>query len=219
MPGISIIVCTYNDSNFLTKCLPICFSQPGETEIIVVDDCSSVPMDKYLDECIINNKVRYIYHERNQGLSAARNTGITAAKYDLCIPMDADDNFYPNVLPQMAAAMTDDTDVVYGNVTDSGRVHYAKQNLTKEMFLQDNPLFCSSLFRKSVWEKAHGYEVLPHAHYEDWGFWSRAFKAGCKFKYVPITVYEHLNRPDSMLKQLHPYRPRFIEIATRALRD
>lgn len=219
MAGVSIICCTYNDSHFLKKCLPSCLKQNMDKEIIIVDDASSKPLDPFVTEFIAQHGAKYIRHDKNMGLSGARNTGVSNAKYDLCIPMDADDFFYDDVFPPMVTAMTDDVDVIYGNVTDSGITHYPiKEQLTKEHFLRDNPLFCSSLFRKKVWHAAGGYEVLPHAHYEDWGFWCRAFKNGIKFKYIPLTVYEHTNRPDSMLKQLHPNRARFVEIATRELR-
>ena len=60
---------------------------------------------------------------------------------------------------------------------------------------------------------------MPYSHYEDYGFWCRAFKAGYKFRYVPITVYEHTNRADSMLKQLHCHGRELTEIALRGLRE
>jgi hypothetical protein len=54
-------------------------------------------------------------------------------------------------------------------------------------------------------------------HYEDWNFWAKAFKAGFRFKYAPLTVYEHRSRPDSMLRHLHDERARFVRIATEPL--
>lgn len=217
---ISIIVCTFNDSHFLKKCLPSCFQQNVEKEVILVDDASSAPLDPWVANAIKTENIKYIRQEQNKGLATARNTGIAHSKYDLVIPMDADDYFYPNVLEQMLGAMTDDVDVVYGNVTDSNIIHYPiKEQLTKEHFLQNNPLFCSSLFRKKLWEHTGGYPEQYHVSYEDWYLWCKAFKCGFKFKYIPLTVYEHANRHDSMLKQLHPNRAKYVEIATQPLRD
>lgn len=218
MPGVSIIVCTFNDSEWLKKCLPSCASQPVEKEIILVDDCSTKPLDPYVTQAIQDYGIKYIRHERNQGLSASRNTGISNSKYDLIIPMDADDYFYPDVLSPMIDAMTDDADIVHGNVTDSGLTHYPiMEPFRRDHFLQRNPLFCSSLFRKKVWTTVGGYMVLPHAFYEDYNFWCKAFKHGFRFKYVPVTIYEHTSRPDSMLRQLHSDGEKFKRIALSGL--
>ena len=120
----------------------------------------------------------------------------------------------------MMGAMTPDADIVYGNVTDSNLTHYPiREPLTLEHFLKDNPIFCSSLYRKKVWHDTGGYPEQYHVSYEDWYLWCKAFKKGFRFKYIPLTVYEHTNRPDSMLKQLHPNRQKFVEIATQPLRD
>ncbi|GAB3010642.1 glycosyltransferase family A protein [Spirosoma pulveris] len=61
-------------------------------EIIVVDDGSS---DNTREVAGRYSKVRYIYQE-NQGLSAARNTGILQSRGDYLIFLDADDWLYPN---------------------------------------------------------------------------------------------------------------------------
>ena len=93
--GVSIVVCTYNDSRFLTKALPSCLNQKVDKEIIIVDDCSSKPMDPEAQKIIDANKIRVIRHGKNQGLSAARNTGIAEASNAWVIPLDADDWFHP----------------------------------------------------------------------------------------------------------------------------
>ena len=166
-----------------------------------------------------NKEIRVIRHEQNQGLSASRNTGMSQAKYNLLIPLDADDYFFPNSVKELHDLFGEE-DVLYGNVREgtdnSGGVHQPiTQPLTRNHFTQRNPLFCSSMFRKTTWERAGGYTVRPHAHYEDWNFWAKAFKAGCVFRYVPVLVYNHTYRPNSMVHQLgkedHKYRRMALE--------
>lgn len=218
---VSVILCTYNDSDLLMPAIQSCLEQDIELEIVLVDDASTKKLEKGVEHFIReSDKVRYIRHERNQGLSAARNTGISQAKYDLVIPLDADDHFYPNVFGKMVATFDEETDIVYGNLWTGDRVDYpAAQPFFKCVLEKVNPLFCSSMFRKRVWEKVGGYLVREGPHYEDWNFWNKCFKAGAHFKYIDIVVYEHVERQDSMLRKLEKDKAKYVDIATSPLRE
>jgi len=214
--SVSIIVTTYNDCYFLSTSIASCFQQDVlEKEIILVDDASTKETEA-ITPLLEQYQIKYIKHDVNQGLSAARNTGIAAAKYDNIIVMDADDYFYPNVLPTLIGDMAEGIDVVCGWCTDSGNEYKPgifHQPLSKELFISDNPVICSSLFRKTMWGKVGGYMVRKGPHYEDWNFWARCFAAGAKFKAINCKVYNHTSRPDSMLKQLHPNRDFYQNLA------
>jgi hypothetical protein len=84
--------------------------------------------------------------------------------------------------------------------------------------MRRNPIFSSSLFRKRIWEKVGGYLVREGPHYEDWNLWNKCFMAGAVFKYVDVLVYEHVERPDSMLHKLDTDKSKYVEIATQPLR-
>lgn len=215
--GVSIIICTYNDSHFLPKALNSCFEQQVDKEIIVVDDCSSVPMNDSALELIKSHGVKVIRHSKNQGLGTARNTGMGAAIHPWIIPLDADDWFYPEALKTLLSSSAE-TDIVCGNCTDNGIwVPGISSGLSKEKFVQDNQLICSSLFRKSVWEGVGGYMTHPTPSYEDWNFWAKAYAKGHRFKYINFTVYHHTSRPDGMLRVLHPNRSFYVELATKGV--
>jgi len=217
--AISIIIPTYNDSHFISKAIHSCFNQNVEKEIIVIDDGSSKPIEADAKELFNHELVRYIRHDTNKGLAAARNTAIQAAKFDLIIPLDSDDWFFDNILDRMESAMTEGVDIVYGNVFDNNWHYPVKESFTKEHFIRDNPLFCSSLFRKTIWEKSGGYMVRNGPHYEDWNFWARCFKAGARFKYADIDVYNHTSREDGMLRILHPNRDFYRQLAVKGVFD
>lgn len=219
---VSIIVCTYNDSNFLDRALKSCLMQNIKKEIILVDDCSTEPMNPEVLRIIEDNKdtIRLIRHPINVGLSAARNTGIAASSYDYIITLDADDFFFPRSVRTLMHYASKDCDIFYGFMTSSGKVSLPyRQEITKEILLNQNPIFCSSLFRKSIWEKVGGYKIRRGPHYEDWNFWCKCFIAGAKFQFVPTLVYEHTERPDSMLRTLGVDKEKYVAIATEELRD
>jgi glycosyltransferase involved in cell wall biosynthesis len=224
---ISIIVCTYNDSHFLPKALNSCLQQNMEKEIIVVDDASTSFINSEAMQIIIDNKIKLIHHVVNKGLSGARNTGISAAKYDYVIPLDADDIFHHNSVKILAQHIDSENDVFYGNIRSIGNINGFEINqiakpkmypFMRDEILKENPVFCSSIFSKKLWKTIGGYKERKGAHYEDWNFWLRALMAGFKFKYVDVLVYDHTERSDSMLRYLENDKQGYVNIATEEFR-
>lgn len=217
---VSIILCTFNDSHFLPTAINSCLQQDVAKEMILVDDCSTTPLVPEVQALISAHGIRYIRHDKNSGLSASRNTGIAAASHEHVVPLDADDWFYPNSLRTLFDAR-EDYDVVTGNCTDGGvyRPSISQGPLTRQKFEENNPLICSSLFRKSIWSKVGGYMVRNGPHYEDWNFWARCFKAGATFRYIDFEVYNHTSRADSMLRILHPNGAYFRKLALQGVFD
>jgi len=92
---ISVIIPCYNHGAYLAQAIESILAQNHKSvEIIVVDDGST---DNTKKVAWGFEKVRYVY-QANQGLSAARNTGITASTGNYIIFTDADDWFLPGAL-------------------------------------------------------------------------------------------------------------------------
>lgn len=88
---ISVIIPCYNYGRFLPDAVNSVLGQKKDglaVEIIVVDDGSTDDTAAVAQR--LWSSIQYIYQE-NQGLSAARNTGIRAAKGDYLVFLDADD--------------------------------------------------------------------------------------------------------------------------------
>jgi glycosyltransferase involved in cell wall biosynthesis len=87
-PLVSVIIPVYNGETYVKPCLDMMMSQSYKNlEIIVVDDGS-------VDESALMTEgypIKLISHKQNRGLSAARNTGIDAAKGIYIHFMDVDD--------------------------------------------------------------------------------------------------------------------------------
>ena len=78
---VSIVIPVYNVSDYIEECLLSALNQTyEELEILLVDDAS--PDDsmakarKIVDAHPCKDKVHFLSHDENRGLSAARNTGI-----------------------------------------------------------------------------------------------------------------------------------------------
>lgn len=217
---VSVITCTYNDAHYLARLLPTIAADPTPKEIIVVDDGSTVAIPDHVHKLMNELGVRYIRHDENEGLGAARNTGITAAKHDLIFVVDADDEVLENGIAHLYYAVEDGYGVFFGNIMCAGRVSKpVPQPWARATWEDRNPLFCSSLFRKSAWELAGGYLEKPTPSYEDLRIWCTMWVRGVKFKYIDALVYDHCERPDSMLHVLHPNRVYYHTLAIEPLKE
>lgn len=81
----------------LRECISSIFAlslTDDEREVIIVDDGSKVPFDEALQS--FKDKIKLVRQE-NQGLSAARNTGIAVATGDYIQFVDSDDALIPEV--------------------------------------------------------------------------------------------------------------------------
>ena len=101
-PLISVVVPVYNVEKYLNKCLDSIIGQTYRNlEIILVDDGSTddsgAICDVYREK---DSRVRVV-HQKNQGLSGARNTGINIANGDLLGFVDSDDYIVENMYERL----------------------------------------------------------------------------------------------------------------------
>ena len=82
-PKISIIVPVYNVKNYLKRCVETLTQQTlKEIEIILVDDGSTDSSGKLCDTLAKKDSRIKVIHQKNQGLSEARNNGMKIATGD-----------------------------------------------------------------------------------------------------------------------------------------
>ena len=116
-PLVSVIIPTLNRGAQLEVAVRSVLNQTlQDLEVVVVNDGGqSAAWVTRLDPRVI-----YIDHERNQGMAAARNTGILASRGRYIAYLDDDDRFYPSHLAiAMGCLERQGLDVVY---TDACRV-------------------------------------------------------------------------------------------------
>ena len=95
----SFIIPVYNCGQYLDK-----FIREIENvnlfnyEIILVDDGSTDDSGNVCDSIAQRNGKVYCIHQKNQGVSSARNNGLRSASGDYICFFDADDNIVPEKL-------------------------------------------------------------------------------------------------------------------------
>ena len=98
MPIVSIIIPTYNRARLLGRAIDSVLAQTfTDFELIIVDD-GSVDNTRQLVLDYADQRIRYVWHERNQGQNAALNSGVLAAGGKYVAFLDSDDEWLPEFL-------------------------------------------------------------------------------------------------------------------------
>lgn len=106
----SIIIPIYNVEQYIVRCLQSVVAQKNisDIEVILVDDCgtdNSISLAKEFLASCAGVDYTILHHDRNGGLSAARNTGLKAAKGEYVYFLDSDDEIADNCMTILAAPL------------------------------------------------------------------------------------------------------------------
>ncbi|BBD99720.1 glycosyltransferase family 2 protein [Sphingobium amiense] len=105
VPRVSVVIPAYNSAALIGATLRTVIDQTmPDWEAIIVDDCSTDDLAAVIDG-FADPRIRLIRHRVNGGASAARNTGIAAAKGRFIAFLDADDAWVPDKLERQLAAV------------------------------------------------------------------------------------------------------------------
>ena len=190
MRKISVIIPCYKQAKYLGEAIESVLAQTYRCfEIIVVDDGSP---DDVVDITKGYSTVHYI-RQNNQGVSAARNTGIRESKGEYLVLLDADDRLLPNAFEVGITCLENHPECAFasGNVSlispdgfflstpEQARIerdHYL-------VLLQYNYIWTPGavMFRRRVFESGFAYNISLRGS-EDWDLYlriSRKFLVCC----------------------------------------
>lgn len=161
-------------------------------EIIIVDDGSTDEASiRKLIEIKKENKKINIIHQKNQGVAAARNNGISKAvgKYIVCL--DSDDMLEPTYIEKCTILLEANPGVaiVSSHRNDFGVIDESMENREYnpiELY-SNNMVITAAQFRKNAWEHSGGYK--SNIGYEDWEFWLSLAEHGFWGKLIPEYLF------------------------------
>jgi glycosyltransferase involved in cell wall biosynthesis len=121
MIKVSIIVPVYNVSDFIIRCIDSVINQTySDIECLLIDDASpdnSIALAKQRLESYHGSiDFKIICHDKNEGASVARNTGINNATGDYLYFLDSDDEITPDCIETLVNQLTNGEDMVIGSV-------------------------------------------------------------------------------------------------------
>ncbi len=183
--GVSVVIPAHNYAHYLPGAIASVLAQTHRAlEVIIVDDGSTddtravVAKDR-------DPRVRYLW-QQNAGLSAARNTGIHAARMPFVAFLDADDCWLPDLLtavvgqfvlmaPEFALVATNcariDAD---GNPVEMRRFseELDRELTARDFVLRNRPLSSSIVVRRDVFVRHGGFDTSLRSS-EDRDMWIR----------------------------------------------
>lgn len=178
---VACIMPCFNYGHYLEEAIQSIYKQSRlPDEIIIVDDCST---DSTAEIASKHPLIKYIKHDKNKGLAAARNTGIKASTSEYCFSFDADDILRPKAVEEHLKLAREDTIVTCGLMAFGSESYTARPRVaTKEILLKTNCIYSNSLFSKKMWVDVGGFDesdVMRHG-WEDRLFWLEALNKGYK---------------------------------------
>lgn len=116
MPKISVIVPVYNVEQYLPQCLDSIINQTfKDIEIICVNDGSTDSSGLLLTEYANKDSRIKVIHQKNQGVSIARNIGIVASTGEYVSFIDGDDWLDLDAYQNLVSALSPKTDILFYN--------------------------------------------------------------------------------------------------------
>ncbi len=126
LPKISVVIPVYKVEKYLKRCLDSVINQTYKNiEIICIDDGSPDNCPAILDEYAKKDNRIKVVHQKNMGLSGARNAGIDLAKGEYIGFVDSDDYIAPDMYEKLYNALIkEDADISMCNFTKVYEVDY-----------------------------------------------------------------------------------------------
>jgi len=203
-PKISIIVPVYKVEKYLRRCLDSIVAQTfTDWECILIDDGSPDNSGKICDEYVAKDGRFRVIHQENQGVSAARNAGLDAAKGEWIGFVDSDDWIEPNMYEYLYNdALETRSDAVICGFVGQHKKRIQKMCGTEESvkLLFDQKGFGGfSVLRLIAAEKVKNIRFDTTVSYmEDNQFFYYAFKKCEKIYWDNKPLYHYEERIDSV---------------------
>lgn len=185
-PLVSVVLPTYNREATVGAAIESVLRQTyRELELIVVDDGSSDSTEQFV-RGLGDARISYLRHANNRGGSAARNTGLAAARGTLLAFQDSDDSWLPHKLERQVGFLAEADEATaavycpYRRRYPDGRVEShpadparAPRGAILRDLLRANMIGTPTVVaRRSCYETVGGFdEALPR--FQDWDWMIR----------------------------------------------
>jgi glycosyltransferase involved in cell wall biosynthesis len=228
VPEVSVVVPNYNYAPYLENAIDSVLAQTFESvEVLVVDDGST---DESLEVLRGYEKRVRVFSQSNQGVSAARNKGISESRGKYIAFLDADDSWHPSKLKSQLEYFSDPAvGMVYCrmNYTDlSGKVLCAngpgeKGHVLREIAFLRGPGVpaggSAAIVRRECFETVGLFETKLSTT-ADWDMWRRI---ACRYKIELVAsplVYYRLH-PTAMHRNLDVFEHDMLLAVERMFDD
>lgn len=181
-PLVSVIMPAYNSGKTIRQAVDSVYGQQASLELIVIDDCSEVDTGSQLESYRQRPDFYYIRNEKNQGVAASRNRGVSMAKGKYVAFLDSDDWWAEGKLKEQLKAMEESPaplcctgrELMRADGSATGKYIGVKERIAYRDLLKHNSINCSSvLLRAPV---AREFPMCYDQSHEDYIAWLKILK-------------------------------------------
>lgn len=171
MPSVSIIVPVYNTKQFLPRCIESIVGQSlKDIEAIFVNDGSTDGSDLVLSSYASKDPRIRVITKQNQGVSAARNDGIRAARGEYLFFADSDDWLEQDGLEKMLdAAKRHRSDVLSADFYMDDGASATKKQLFPSEFSTTNAAVLSAMQNAILYSQPSAFSSPAFSHVNSFG--------------------------------------------------
>tara|TARA_Y100000031_G_scaffold98723_1_gene108177 strand:- start:576 stop:1475 length:900 start_codon:yes stop_codon:yes gene_type:complete len=179
--NVSVIIPTCNRSTLVTRAIESVLSQTyTNLECIVVDDASNDSTYKVVNS-YVDDRLSCFRHDKNQGASAARNTGIKHSKGDFIAFLDDDDEWVPEKLNKQV-------DLISKTKSNVGLIYCWMDYVNNDMVLNRySPKLRGNIFDEMLDKQAIGNSstiLIKRKVIENIGFFDESLPRGNDGDYI-----------------------------------
>lgn len=162
-PKVSIVIPVFNVAKFLNMSIASAIEQSyPNIEVIIVNDGSTDESAEIIKNLISKVSFARLYNQKNKGLSAARNYGLSKSTGDFIIFLDSDDQIQKNAISLLMNKINSDkTNVVFFNYsfynTDDETIVKGPTIDERLGGISDSKLVLQSLLRGQIEHHAWGF--------------------------------------------------------------
>lgn len=216
MPKVTIILPVYNVEKYIEDCVESIINQTcKDFELIIVDDGTKDKSIELTERLLSDSCINYrIIHRNNGGLSAARNTGISAAQGKYLCFVDSDDVINPQYVETLLKDIEDNhVELAIADfkwVTDENKKDFDLSDTHGEVV--DKKKFLYKILRRQIFNYfgcfmiSHKYIVEHKLFFDETVFFGvdqaymwRLMVGVEKYTYSKKIVYNYYNRPGSIM--------------------
>lgn len=169
-PLVTIIITCYNYGKYVETAIQSALDQTYDNiQLIVINDGSTDASHEVISRLNKDGLFTYIEQE-NKGIVATRNLGISMAKGDYQMQLDADDYVDKDYVKKCVTLAESGYDIVYTQVRHFGKAEFQSQFIEYDLekLKHDNYMHAASLIRVSLLGESPYDPYLDDKGNEDW---------------------------------------------------
>ena len=213
-PLVSVIIPVYNTAKHLPTCLNSIINQTYQNlEIIVIDDGSTDNSSEIIKQYNEKDNRIKAFTQKNQGLSAARNTGLKNATGKYVTFVDSDDMIETNMIEKLLLALektkSDISVCSFKERTTNGKEkHFNKNNYSRKVLnteqalkamLKEQGFMLSATMKLYPLNFFKNVSFLVGKLHEDVGTTYKLIMKASKVVFIPNELYIYIHHEKSII--------------------